>query len=213
MNGAEISNYAGRFADEAVQILDVEGVHKSVVMVTQGYATGYPLSIGTPRNSGFGMEDEIYGDTYRDLFPKLLKTAQMQAEYSLRVGGRTAEQQLAKLNSNKRLSSSYGIDIPALAIPSFYCDPITGLTVTVVGELLPPMWAAEISQRAVEATHNKTKSVMNNASELANLCLENASKQLPDDRTAFALIALSEPREDGPVVVCSRSLGKNKIER
>ena len=68
MNGAEISNYAGRFADEAVQILDVEGVHKSVVMVTQGYATGYPLSIGTPRNSGFGMEDEIYGDTYNPLF-------------------------------------------------------------------------------------------------------------------------------------------------
>lgn len=202
---------AGRIADAAVELLKKRKITTACVFVYSKESCDWPMAIATPDNDGFGTNNQSF---YRSLL-SFRRQATLQALYAQTTDGRSSAEQTDRLRENKRSASSYGIAFDSEQ-KSFYArDTINELTVITVAPKLITSESTKISEKAIKKANSESTLKQNNASKLINACLNEISKaNLPEDRTAFAMISLPTFRSSfldcstqAPAIVCSRPVG------
>lgn len=210
MNGKEINNRAAQIADIATEILIKDGIQNASVVVTYGPYYDWPLSIRTPMEDGFGSEEK----GFPRLFRELLEESRLQAMYA-QVAGRSAKDQISKLNDSNRSAASYGETFYSELKPNYAIDPDSDLTVVVACKGVDEKNTTELSKEVISKVNEHYIPEWTNARYLLNTCLGNLNQQLPKDRTGFSIIALPKTRADfftnnegKSIVVCSQSDGE-----
>jgi hypothetical protein len=211
MNGKETHSRADRIANSATRLLLDRDILNASVVVTYKSFYDWPLSIRTPKGDGFGTDKE----GFPRLFKTLLSESRLQAIYAQTAGGRTAEEQLKKLQGSNRSASSYGEDFDSELIPNFFVDKDSDLTVVVASKGMAEKDSVDLAKEAVSMANSNQGTEMTSARYFLHCCLAGLNQRLPSDRTAFSMIALPKYREDyflnstnRPVVVCSQSDGE-----
>lgn len=207
----EIHLRAANLADLATSILSSNGVDRATVIVTFGPWINHPLAIRTPVNDGFGASTDLFARQQR----QRLADAQLQAEYQLTAGGRTAQAQEDKLAQAHRNAASYHPLLSGSTKARFAHYKDFGLTLVVSSDQIEPTDAARLSEGVIAKIDRGVGQIAQPpAVRLVTSCLESLSNQLPDDRTGFVMIGSplatsSQPdsHTSRPVIICSQSGG------
>lgn len=209
---AEVNDRAGRLSNGVAELLVASGIENAVVWVADPTSEKWPLAIRNTRNDGFwGVGPEAYHS-----FQLLARQARKQVDYARTAAGRSAAEQVAKLEKTKRSATSYGYDFNQRLDAGFVVDGRSQLTVVGVADKVETPRMVELVTRAVSDVENGRTPSMLEAGKWLHACYAMLESRLKSDDSGISMIALpyiisrfTSEIDPGPVIVASQTVGKS----